>query len=459
MRSNKALALLSLAGLALAFTITIPIACNIGFHRSFDRFHPDYDRIYNLYINEMYHGTRDIYGELPLSFGEYIKALFPEVENMVRTKDQSDVLVSTDDKKAWKEDILWVDPSFKDIFYLKLLSGDITSSLQNPDKILISASLSDKIFGDTNIIGEKINISGKAYQIEGIFRDYPGNSHMKFSVLIPLISRIPKETNYEWDSYEFLTYLKLRKGTDSNKFENKLQSFLKDYWIPWNKSHYNLDYVFNNENNIKLKLMPVADIHLNGSFISSFENESNSSVIIINITILLVLLLIAYFNLIGFTISKTKKHRYNLIIMHRLGSSRISLISTFIFENIIYSIFSFIIGFLIFYEIWNYNPLLLVDLKSIQISNFIFPVALLFLFAIIVSILSGTLTGIYLSRQSTKTSASNSQSYSQFWFNRLLIVAQMASSIILILCITGIYKQLKYLSSYDIGIKKGILQL
>ena len=368
-RNDKTISFLSLAGLSLAFCITIPLVCNIKFHKSFDRFHPDYDRVYNVYINEVYHGTRDIYGELPLEFGEKIKELYPEVEGMVRTKDQSDVLVSVDNTQAWKEDVLWVDPSFKDIFYLKLMTGDKASFLTNPDEILISASLSGKIFGNSNSVGKRIKIDGRDYTISGIFNDYPRNSHLKFSILIPLISRIPKENNYNWDSYEFLTYIKLKKGTDINKFGNKLQDLLTEYWIPWLKSTHNLDYVFNDENSIKLKLMPVGDIHLHGSFVSSFENENRASLININLAIVFVLLLIAYFNLIGFTFSKGKKHQHQITIRRCIGAPRIKLINAFIFENIIYTSVSFIVALIISYEIWSNNPLILNELVSIPLSK------------------------------------------------------------------------------------------
>ncbi len=228
-RSEKNLSILTLAGLTLAFSVTIPLACNIKYHKSFDSYHPDSDRIFNVYIDETYHGTNDVYSELPLAFGEYIQELYPEVENIVRTKDVSDVLVTRDNTEGWKEDVLWADPSFKNVFYLNLLAGSKETFLESPNEIYISESLSMKIFGDLNSPGEIIKIDGKGYTIEGIFKDYPGNSHMKFSILIPLKSRIPDENKYEWDSYEFLTYVKVKKNTDVNEFEKKLQSFIKQY--------------------------------------------------------------------------------------------------------------------------------------------------------------------------------------------------------------------------------------
>lgn len=451
-KSNRTLSILILAGLSLAFCVTIPLVCNIEFHKSFDRFHPDHERIFNVYADEIYHGTKDIYGELPLAFGEYIKELFPEVETMVRTKDGSDVLISKDNSNTWKEDVLWVDPSFKDIFYLEFLAGDRSTFLKDPNQAYISDSLSKKIFGDSNSVGENIMIEGKNYTVSGIFKDYPHNSHLKFSILISLASRIPQEKNYEWDSFEFLTYIKLKKDVNIKMFENKLQLFLTDYWIPWMKTNHNLDYVVNDENSIHLKLLPVADIHLHGSFVSSFEKESNTSVVRINLAIVFVLLIIAYFNLIGFTISKGKRHRLQITIKRNLGASKTNLISTFIYENLIYTFISFIASLIIIFEIWSNNPPILTGLISVSYTKYILPVAVLFILAIVIAIISGGITGISFTRLSLKTKPDKSISYSRFWLNRIIIVLQMASSIILMVCITVIFKQLKYLSAHDMGI-------
>jgi putative ABC transport system permease protein len=452
-RRDKILSALIIAGLSLAFCVAIPLACNIKYHQSFDRFHPDAERINNVYIDETYHGTNDIYGELPLAFGDHFKKLFPEVENMVRTKFASDVLISVDNSQGWKENVLWADPSFIDIFYLKLLVGNRDTFFKSPDETFISESLSSKIFGDLNSAGKNVKVDGRDYIIKGVFKDYPPNSHMKFSILLPLVSRIPKEDKYEWDSYEFLTYIKLNKNTDLTVFENKIQLFLKEYWVPWLKTNHNLDYIFNSENSIKLKLMPVSDIHLHAGSISSFEKDTNTTVISLNIIVILVLLLIAYFNLLGFSFSQGKRHQFQITIKRCLGASRNKLISAFISGNLIYTFISFSLALILTYEIWSNNPPVLADLSSIPLSGFISPIGSLFIFAVIIALLSGILSGTFFNKLSLKTNSNKSAAYSRFWLNRLIIISQMAASIVLIICIISIFKQLNYITSRDSGIE------
>lgn len=449
---DKAFSVLIIAGLSLAFCAAIPLACNVAFNRSFDRFHKDSERIYNVYMDEVYHGTKDVYGELPLAFGEIIRQIFPEVEEMARTKDGSEIIISIDNEHSWKEDVLWVDPSFKDIFNLDLLAGDKRSFLTKPNEACISESLSRKIFGDLNSVGKTIKINESNCTVSGIFKDYPGNSHLKFSVLISLISRIPEDSKYQYDSYEFLTYVKLRENTDSKAIENKLQVIISDYVIPWLKQNYNLDYAFDEKNSMKLRLLPVHDIHLHGTFVSSFEKESNTSVIYVNVAIILVLLLIAFFNVTGFAISKGKRHQLQHTIRRLFGISKVRLAKVFILENLCYTGIAFLLSVLLISVMWSYNRAIMTDVVSVPFFNYLIPVSIVLFSAIVMAVVSGTAQGLFFNKLSLKTTYHSATSFSRNGLNRFILVFQIAASIILLVCIIGIFKQVKFLSEYKLGL-------
>jgi putative ABC transport system permease protein len=450
-KNDKTFSLLVIAGLSLAFCVAIPLVCKIRYHLSFDRFHPSYEKIYHVYCNEVYHGTRDVYGELPLAFGEYILKLYPEVESMTQTKDRADVLVSKDKNNTWKEDVLWVEPSFKDIFGLELLSGNKNTFLSRPNDAYICESLSRKIFGDVNSMGKGIKVNDIDYVIAGVFKDYPLNSHQKFSMLVPLGSYSRNDEKSKWDNYEFLTYIKLKDKVNAKNLETKLPSFISGYWIPWIKKSLKQDYVFSNENSIKLQLLPLSDIHLQGSFISSFEKESNFSVIYLNMAIVLALLIIAYFNMLGFAISKGKKQQSQMSIKRYLGISRSKLIRTFVYDNLGYTIIAFTISLLVTFVLFEIHPQILSGLDSISIVDYMLPVTMLFLLAIAMAIIIGFIPGIFFSRINLRTK-SKTISYSGFWLNRVMLVCQMAASVILLVSVSMIFKQLNYISKFHVEI-------
>ena len=451
-KNDKTLSILNLAGLVLVFCITIPLVCNITYQKSFDRCNEGSERIYNVYIDETYRGTKDIYGECPLAVGTYLKDLFPEVENTVRTKSKSDVTVSVENETTFKEDVIWTDPSFINVFSLDLIAGNKASFLKQPGEVYIAKSLSEKIFGSLNSVGKVIKVNEQDYTIAGIFKDYPLNSHQKFTALLPLKSYVNNYDTYSWESYEFLTYIKFEKGIEQDNFEIKAQKLISDYLVPWLKTHYDMDVVVDDENSMKLKLMPVSDIHLYGPFVSSFEKESHVSVIYISLTVVLVLLLIAYFNLMGFAFSKGKKHQFQLNIKRFLGGSKKDIINAFIIENIVYTLFAFLIACVISVYVFYLNLPILAGLSNIALTNYVLPVTVLLLCASAVAILCGIILGLYFSRNSLKTGGIKSTSYSTFWLNSAMLITQMAASIVLLISITGIFKQLKYISDFDLGI-------
>ncbi len=451
-KNDKSLSILKLAGLVLAFSVAILLVCNVAYQRSFDKFHKDSGRIYNVYIDEVYRGTKDIYGECPLAVGAYLKDLFPEVESMARTKDNSDVVIAKENGNAFKEDVLWTDPSFIDIFSLDLLSGDKASFLVQPGRIYIAKSLSEKIFGSLNPLGETIKVNDRDYTIAGIFNDYPLNSHHKFTALLPLKDYVNQYDSYNWESTEFLTYIKFKKETNPKAFEAKIQRLVSDYWIPWLKVHYNLDYVLNDDNSMKLKLLPISDIHLHGSFVSSFEKESNVSSIYISMSIVLVLLFIAYFNLMGFAFSKGKKHQLQLNIKRFLGGTKKDITLAFIIENLVYTLLAFLVALGISLFLLSLDLPILIGLSKIAFTTYVAPIAELLAFACFVATTCGLVLGFHFGRTTLKTNVVKSTGYSMFWLNRAMLITQIAASIVLIISITGIYKQLNFISAFNLGI-------
>ena len=74
------------------------------------------------------------------------------------------------------------------IFTIPFTKGDINTSLDGPNKIILSESTAKKYFADEDAIGKNITVreGGNAYHYEvtGIFRDYPANSHLAFNYII-----------------------------------------------------------------------------------------------------------------------------------------------------------------------------------------------------------------------------------------------------------------------------------
>ena len=67
-------------------------------------------------------------------------------------------------------------PDAPDMLTLKMSKGS-RAGLQDPFSVLLSASVSNAIFGDTDPIGQIIKLDTINVKVTGIYQDLPNNSH------------------------------------------------------------------------------------------------------------------------------------------------------------------------------------------------------------------------------------------------------------------------------------------
>ena len=135
-----------------------------------------------------------------------------------------------------------------------------------------------------------------------------------------------------------------------------------------------------------------------------------------------------------------------------LGVSKKRLIASFIYENMIYSAIAFILAILTTLFFWDHQLPILEDLVTFRLSHFLLPVGILALSVILMGILTGGLVGFYFIKVILANDFKNTKTYSNFLFNRVVLVTQLAASIILLISILSIYKQLQFISDHDPGI-------
>jgi putative ABC transport system permease protein len=101
---------------------------------------------------------------------------------------------------------------------------------------------------------------------------------------------------------------------------------------------------------------------------------------------------------------------------------------------------------------WKYNQTILADVVSVPFFQYLLPVSIVLFSAIVLAIISGIAQGLFFNKLRLKTTYQATTSFSRNGLNRFILVFQIAASIILLVCIIGIFKQIKFLSEYDIGL-------
>jgi putative ABC transport system permease protein len=132
--------------------------------------------------------------------------------------------------------------------------------------------------------------------------------------------------------------------------------------------------------------------------------------------------------------------------------SKVRQARVFILENLCYTGIAFLLSVLLISLIWKYNRVIMTDVVSVPFFNFLIPVSIMLFSAIVMAVVSGIAQGLFFNKLSLKTTYHAATSFSRNGLNRFILVFQIAASIILLVCIIGIFKQIKFLSEYDIGL-------
>ena len=120
-----------------------------------------------------------------------------------------------------------------------MITGKSEQLLSKPYTIVITESLSKKLFGDINVLGKTINdILNNTYTITGVIKDL-NKSHLEINALISNttlkdISNDPNILN-DFGDWSNLTYILLEPKSDILKIEQKINSTLSKYKLTNNK--------------------------------------------------------------------------------------------------------------------------------------------------------------------------------------------------------------------------------
>ncbi len=154
------------------------------------------------------------------------------------------------------EDLVIVDSSFFKIFDYDIITGSSGYLLNQPNQIVLSQSISNKLFGQENPIGKpvEINKQSTAY-VTGVFADIKEKTHLKSDAVVSLYTpKLPwSGGNYynnkgSWKVKKFSYYLKLNKNAEVSLVEKQIK---ETYNFPW--------YSYSPE----LVLQPLSDIYSN----------------------------------------------------------------------------------------------------------------------------------------------------------------------------------------------------
>ena len=223
----KSFTIFNITGLSIGLACAIAVIVWVKNELSYDKHLPDSDRIYRLTFETNFNGNRIHFARCYETWIWEMPKIFPQIEQMVRLEPYRLAAIKAGENKFYSERVFSTDTNFFKVFNIDLLSGDFEKVLREPNSAVISASLANKCFGNTNPVGQPIILSGEqdtkfgTYIIKGVMKDTPANSHIHFDVLT---SFAKPENPPSW-AY---VYILLKKKTSPDDILSQYPAFLKD---------------------------------------------------------------------------------------------------------------------------------------------------------------------------------------------------------------------------------------
>lgn len=455
---NAGFSALNIAGLAAGLAICLLIVLYVQDELRFDRYNLRADRIYRI-DNQMRVGDTyfDIAQAAP-AVGPVFKRDFPQVEQYLRFRNRGGFVVAHGTQSFKENRVIYVDSTLFDLFTLPMLAGNPRTALTAPNTMVITASVAQKYFHRTDVIGESLLINGTTpYQVTGVIRDVPRQSHFNYDFFVAMAG-VSQSRDDNWISQNFNTYVLLRPGVDPRQMEASFSQALARYAEPGLKKflHLDADGLKKSGSFISCSLIPLIKIHLYGHKPGELSANGSIQYIYIFSAIALFILLIACANFMNLSTARSAERAREVGVRKVLGSERRSLIAQFLVESTLICLLSLMIALV---TAWLLLPFLnQLSQKSIPAGAlFSFPLLLsVFGGVIIVGLIAGLYPAVFLSgfKPVEVLKGKTARGLKASWLRNALVVFQFTISIMLIIGTVVIYRQLSYLLHRDIGFNK-----
>ncbi|MCX6321134.1 MAG: ABC transporter permease [Bacteroidia bacterium] len=443
--------ILNILGLTLGITSALFLIIYVADEVSYDRYHEKADRIYRVSSKITEPDDQFIWTVAQIPFGPQVVQDYPEVQAFVRFINMPRSLYKYEDKEFNEENFFYVDSTLFDIFTYKVIKGEVKTALLEPNKIILTEKIAAKYFGNTDPIRKTLTAGTNTYEVTGVIKDVPSNSHFRFDALASR-NNLPKQLG-TWGNFGVFTYLLFPENFDIKAFETKMQEMYTAYMKPiFGPVNITVEYI----------LEPITRIHLYSTKAGEPEPTGSITYVYIFAIVALFLVLIAAMNYMNLATARSTRRAREVGLRKVVGSRRGPLVLQFLAESTVFTIISLI--FSVIFLIVLLPKFNLLAGKSFDLHVIYSPVVLFTLFGVIlvVGIFGGSYPAFFLSRFSPVTVLKGeiTQGSAGSLFRKILVVIQFTVSVIMIICTLVVFRQLNYLKTMDQGFdQKNVISL
>lgn len=445
MARNKGFSFINICGLAVGMACCLLIYLFVQDDLSIDGFHENGDNIYRVTTNLTRNGEVWPIALTQASSAGYLKADYPEIAEATFLNYRNRALVSYGEKSFLEKSFCYADPAFFRMFSYQFLHGDPATALDDPNSLVISESIAAKYFQDENPLGKILEFKDYgSFRVSGVLASGQ-QSHLSFEIVLSTAAHKIFGLNLdESQAFDFSTYLLLHPTTNAVDLQAKINADLQ-------REHP--------EAQVSLSLQPVKNIYLHSGHLSYDIHPRHGNIDLLY-TLMLVsafILILACINFMNLSTAKSEKRMKEIGLRKTVGAHRSQIILQFLGESVLQALAAMLIGVVLLeLSLPFFNNLFS---RELAFQPFTEPTTalLLFSFALFTGLIAGGYPAIVLSAFHPLHTLKGAATPRGGRFRKVLVIGQFTCSIVLVIATLGIFKQLNFLQSKDLGYNKAQL--
>lgn len=453
LNKNRVFAFINILGLSLGLTISLIVFMFVKHELSYDKHNKDYQNIYRMGIVASMMGQTLDAPVSPSPASQTLRTEFNDVVTATRIqKITQEIFIKHEEVGFYMPIGARVDSTFFKIFTHEFVYGDPLTALNEENAIVISHSMAKQFFGNENPMGKVLNYDNRQdYIVRAVVKSPEGNAHFHSDFYLA-----DNSIQHIWINNNYQTYFKLKEGTDPDKFHKEMAANFTAKIEPDVERFLGIQTEeFLKNNSFNYDIQPIADIHLHSNRDWELEQNGNIIYLYVFIGIALLVLIIAGINFMNLSTARSAKRAKEVGIRKVSGATRKMLIVQFLLESIIQSFIALFIAFLLL-ELFipGFNSIM-----DIQIDLFNDHLGQTILFGFVLTVVYGLFAGSYPAlflssfKPITVLKGDLTKTKSGVIFRKSLVIIQFTASIVLIIGMIIIFKQINFMHEKDLGFK------
>ncbi len=452
--SHKRDTLINLLSLIVGLSCCVMAIVIIYCEMSYDRFHPDVHRIYRVLRERVSNEQTQVRWLTSGALARTLEAEMPEVE--LASKNRIYPVVVRFEDREFTLAQGQVDDRFFELFHFPFAIGD-ADVLEQPYRVAITESAAEKLFGKADPIGKVITIReryyGGDYTVAAVLQTPPKFSSIQFDLLHFTNGRTV-EAVFDWTQWKGLvqqagieTFVRLRDGVNAGEFEAKMSGVIE--------RHMGADV----RRILSFRLQPLARVHLYGVRDYNLSSGGNVQTLYLFAAIAVLVLAIAAINFVNLSTARSMYRAREVGMRKVVGARRGQLVQQFLCETVLLALLAVVIAV----------PLARVALSEISAqtdAHYALDAPMLFVLlpgllglAVFVGLMAGVYPAFYFSGFRPADVLKGVAYLPGARLRQVLVVAQFAVAILLVIVADVIYRQLDFIQHKDLGFDKEHLVL